>query len=280
MSPNLYSEKEIFFNILRESYKNLSKDNNETMFLVLPELCFPIYWIGELITFAKRSQIAIVTGLQYIKDSDGRVYNYIATILPFTTGKKKYRNTCVHIREKNDYSPIEYEGLATLGYHCKDKSVAEYFIYNWSGLSLSPLVCFELTDVMARAIIKGKCNVIAASVFNPDTTYFSNIIDSTARDLHSFIIQANTSFYGDSRVTGPYDRDSKDIFKIKGGDNDHVVVGTLSFKKVIEYQDNYYNELQKRLDEIEFQRHQKNPQYPKKPKSKPDIKPLSARYHK
>lgn len=275
-----FQDKEVINTILKDTYGCFKKEKRDPKILVLPELCFPIYWIGELITFAKRSQIAIVTGLQYIKDSDGRVYNYIATILPYTTGTKKYRNTCVHIREKNDYSPIEFEGLAKLGYHCKNKSVAEYFIYNWSGISLSPLVCFELTDVIARAIIKGKCNVIAASVFNPDTTYFSNIIDSTARDLHSFIIQANTSFYGDSRVTGPYDRDSKDIFKIKGGDNDHVVVGTLSFKKVIEYQDNYYNELQKRIDEIEFQRHQKKPQYPKRPKNKPDIKPLSARYHK
>lgn len=207
-------------------------------------------------------------------------YNYITTILPFTTGKNHYRNTCVHIREKNDYSPIEFEGLAKLGYHCKNKQVAEYFIYNWGGISLSPFVCFELTDIMARALIKGKCNVVTASVFNPDTTYFSNIIDSAARDLHSFIIQANTSFYGDSRVTGPYDRDSKDIFKIKGGDNDHIVVGTIAFEKLIAYQDTYYLKLQERLKKIEQERHKKKPEYPKKEKTRPDIKPLSARYTK
>ena len=35
---------------------------------------------------------------------------------------------------------------------------------------------------MARALLKGRCDFIAASVFNPDTTYFSNIIDSATRD--------------------------------------------------------------------------------------------------
>jgi hypothetical protein len=42
-----------------------------------------------------------------------------------------------------------------------------------------------------------------------------SIIESSVRDLHTFIVQSNTSIYGDSRATGPFDRDSKDIFKNK-----------------------------------------------------------------
>lgn len=140
------------------------------------------------------------------------------------------------------------------------------------------MVCYELTDVMARALLKGKCDFIAAPVFNPDTTYFSNIIDSTTRDLHAFVIQSNTSYYGDSRVTGPYDRDSKDIFKIKGGDNDHVVIGTINFKKFKTFQLNYYDDLQKKLSIIRKERVKKKPNYPPKDKSKPNLKPLSARF--
>lgn len=131
---------------------------------------------------------------------------------------------------------------------------------------------------MIRALLKGRCDIIAAPVFNKDTTYFSNIIDSTVRDLHICVVQANTSFYGDSRVTGPYDRDSKDIFKIKGGDNDHVVIGTLQFKKIIDYQANYYEGLVKRVNQI---RHKaKTGKVKKKERIKPEIKPLSARYRK
>ena len=271
-------EKELFFNILRESYKYLPKDKNETMFLVLPELCFPIYWIYDLIRFAKRSKIGIITGLQYLADDKDRRYNYIATILPFTTGKRKYNNAFLYIRDKNDYSPIEFEELAKNGLYCQNRDIAEYQIFNWKGIRLSPMVCYELTDVMARALLKGKCDFIAAPVFNPDTTYFSNIIDSTTRDLHAFVIQSNTSYYGDSRVTGPYDRDSKDIFKIKGGDNDHVVIGTINFKKFKTFQLNYYDDLQKKLSIIRKERVKKKPNYPPKDKSKPNLKPLSARF--
>ena len=273
-------EKEMIYGILRDTYKCYDKKSNTPMLLVLPELCFPIYWIGELIRFSKKSQIAVVTGLQYLSNNNGQIHNYIATILPFTTGKKNYKNTCVFIREKNDYSPIEFEELAKNGYFCKDRNIPEYHLYSWKGVNLAPIVCYELTDVTVRAILKGRCDIIAASVFNPDTTYFSNIIDSTARDLHTFIVQANTSYLGDSRVTGPYDRDSKDIFKIKGGDNDHVVIGSVEFKKIKDFQLNYYKNFEKKLNLIQKERQHKKPNYPKKKKTKPDIKPLSARFKK
>ena len=216
--------------------------------------------------------------MQYLADDKDRRYNYIATILPFTTGKRKYNNAFLYIMDKNDYSPIEFEELSKNGLYCQNRDIAEYQIFNWNGIRLSPMVCYELTDVMARALLKGKCDFIAATVFNPDTTYFSNIIDSTARDLHAFVIQSNTSYYGDSRVTGPYDRDSKDIFKIKGGDNDHVVIGTINFKKFKTFQLNYYDDLQKKLSIIRKERVKKKPNYPPKDKSKPNLKPLSARF--
>ena len=228
--------------------------------------------------FAKQSKIGIIVGLQYLSDDKGRRYNYIATILPFSIGKQNYSNTFLYIRDKNDYSPIEFEESAKNGFYCQDRPIAEYQIFNWKGLRLSPMVCFELTDIMARALLKGKSDFIAAPVFNPDTTYFSNIIDSAARDLHAFIVQANTSYYGDSRMTGPFDRDSKDVFKIKGGENDHTIIGTIDFLKFKDYQLNYYSKLDKRLADISSQLTRKKPCFPQKDRNKPDIKPFSARF--
>ena len=50
------SEKAILDEILRESFKCFSKKRGDVMLLVLPELCFPIYWIGELIAFYTNRQ--------------------------------------------------------------------------------------------------------------------------------------------------------------------------------------------------------------------------------
>lgn len=71
---------------------------------------------------------------------------------------------------------------------------------------------------------------------------------------------------------------SKDIFKIKGGDNDHVVIGTVDFGKYKKFQQNYYSDFDKKIKTIEKERKKKNPSYPKKVRSRPDIKPLSARF--
>ena len=73
-------------------------------------------------------------------------------------------------------------------------------------------------------------------------------------------------------------KDSKDIFKIKGGDNDHVVIGTVAFGKYKKFQQNYYSNFEKKLKKIEKERKKRNPSYPKKARIKPDIKPLSARF--
>ena len=49
----------------------------------------------------------------------------------------------------------------------------------------------------------------------------------------------------------------KDIFKIKGGENDHVVIGNIEFKKLKDYQKGKYHT---------------------KDGDKPEIKPLPARF--
>lgn len=268
-------DKKIFHEIFAEAIKCFDRKKKDVMILVLPELCFPVYWIGELARFAKQSQIAVITGLQYIVDDNKRAYNYVASFLPFTSGNKGFKHVFVHIREKNDYSPIEFEGLASLGYTCVNREIADYQVFDWNKINLSTIECFEMTDVVVRGLLKGRSDLIALPVFNPDTTYFSDIIDSTVRDLHAFIVQANTSCYGDSRVTGPYDRDSKDIFKIKGGDNDHVVIGSVKFKKVKDFEDNYDSKLQLRIQEL-INNPNKNKE--RETKEKPDIKPLSARF--
>ena len=76
-------KKQALRNLLKETYL---ESNKKVDLLVLPELYVPIYWLNELIDFSKKSQTAIITGLQYIPDSNNQVKNYIATILPFKFG--------------------------------------------------------------------------------------------------------------------------------------------------------------------------------------------------
>lgn len=82
---------------------------------------------------------------------------------------------------------------------------------------------------------------------NRDTNYFSSIVTSASRDLHCFIVQTNTSIYGDSRITGPFRTELKNILQIKGGINDVVIIGEVDVQKLQEKQRNNENEIFKEV---------------------------------
>ena len=72
--------------------------------------------------------------------------------------------------------------------------------------------------------------------YNKDTYYYSNIVESTCRDLHCYFIQANTSDYGDSRLSMPKRSVEMTPVKIKGGDNDTIITFTVDIKSLRDFQ--------------------------------------------
>lgn len=281
--PLTYEAKQSFNNVLKGMFQYSKHDANSkrnVKLLVMPELFVPIYWLKDLIRFSKKADTAIIAGMQYVEGRDNYVHNYLLNIFPINKSSHRYGREClIYIREKNDYSPIEIKELSKIGKKSENLKNPEYQVFKWGGLNIASLVCFELTDVSARALLKGMCDVLTVSVFNPDTTYFSKIISSTSRDLHCFIAQSNTSLYGDSRITGPYDRDSKDIVRLKGGENDNVIIGSINLSKYRNFQHNYLNNFEKEIEANikDFAKKKKTENKCKK-KEKPDIKPFSARF--
>jgi hypothetical protein len=63
------------------------------------------------------------------------------------------------------------------------------------------------------------------------------LVSSSANDLHSFIIQVNNRYYGDTRLRGPYKKGyERDKVRVRGGELDYFVVATLEVKKLREFQ--------------------------------------------
>lgn len=232
-----FENKERLFKLLNASAKE------DTQFLVFPEFYLPIEWVHDVSKFVKNKNITIVTGLKYIK-LNGRAYNLTCTIKPFTD-KSKFNNCLLMFREKNYYAPAEKVFLSKLGYKSEDNEAPEYFIVDNGKFKFGTILCFEFTDIESRASLKSQINILFVPQFNKDTHYFSSLVESTARDLHCLVIQANTSKYGDSRVTGPYSSDYKNIMQIKGGNNDIVIVSKVDIGKLIESGHDYENNLKK-----------------------------------
>lgn len=233
LSPN---KKRDLYKLLNEARKNRAN------MIVFPEYYLPIHWIEELYTFSRTNSIAIICGLRYITNNQ-QAYNYMVVLQPFRPNKFNYAIPL--FREKNHYAPSEITALASQHFVCKDPTCPSVHLIDWKGIKLSDLMCFELTNIEYRYMLRSKIDVLIVPELNKDTAYFSNIVESASRDLHCFVVQANTSKYGDSRITGPYNSLFKDIIKIKGGENNVLLIGTIDCSEVQQKRQDYPNELEK-----------------------------------
>lgn len=228
-------------------YKMLNTAKEEGVnYIIFPEFYMPALWLNDVGKFIKQYGITIITGLQYIVCGK-MAYNFVC-VIKSTCGKTGFKNIIPFIREKNYYAPEERMDLAALGYTCKNPNKAIYYVIDNGLETFSTILCFEFTDIASRCIMKGNLDFLCVPQLNRDTNYFSSIVEATARDLHTLVVQANTSKYGDSRITGPYKTDLKDILKIKGGENEILIVGKLELKQLQDFRAGYYGRFEKQID--------------------------------
>lgn len=243
----LHPERGIAVEKKQSLYKLLNIAKEEKInYLVFPEFYMPALWLNDIGEFAKKSGITIISGLQYIT-CNKNAYN-IVCVLASTCGRSFFKNIIPFFREKNFYAPDEKLELMAFGYNCINPQKAKYYLVSDQNVSFSTILCFEFTDIASRAIMKGNLDFLCVPQLNRDTNYFSSIVESAARDLHVLVVQANTSIYGDSRITGPYKTDYKDVLKIKGGENELLIIGILKIKELQEFRENYYKEYEAQVE--------------------------------
>lgn len=225
--------------------------------LVFPETSIPVEWLPLLADHAVRNNCAIIGGLEfYVTPSKGKtdsedylegmeVYNLSFNIFPV---RMPYYDTAAYvIRKKNYYAPSERQLIAS--YHKKEPAATPmYHLIHWRKAYFSTYNCFELSNISDRALFKSKVDFIVAIEYNRDIHYFANITESWTRDLHCFIVQTNSSDYGDTKVVQPTKNIHMDVMKIKGGDFPIVMITTLHIKELREY---HRQDVSGQLDEKE-----------------------------
>ena len=198
-------------------------------------------------SFTRKTGITVISGMQYV--CQNRVaHNDVCVFARVKSGK--YNSSCVIVREKNNYAPLEKQLLATEGYSVSDNEEPTYICFEDGDLRFGLFLCYEFTDICARALFKDQADIIFIPENNSDTTYFSNIIETMTRDVHAFMVQSNTSNYGDSRISGPYSRDQRNIVQIKGGDNDSIIIGTINVKEIRNHREQERKQMEKDLQAI------------------------------
>lgn len=216
--PNLSRERlKALNNLLNELSRYRGKGERKIDLVVFPEVSVPYAWESMLVAWARKHRIGIVCGLEHQIDTKGTALNQILAALPYQTVSGHW--ACIPIRRlKRFYSPEE--GFILLNEGLKIPTRKEpYHLFRWRGASFTIYNCFELASIEDRSLFKGKVDFIVASEFNRDINYFSNVVESAARDLHCYVVQVNDSNFGDSRVVSPSSSELMNPLRIKGGDN-------------------------------------------------------------
>ena len=204
--------------------------------LVLPEVSVPHRWASFVSRWAREHQIGVICGLEHRVDAEGRAWNELLAALPFrrANGSKD----CVSVRRlKRHYSPEEEFQLNNNERGIpRERGRSRYQIFRWRGASFAVYNCYELASVEDRGLFKSKVDFIVCSEFNKDVNYFSNIVESASRDLHCYVVQVNSSHFGDSRIVSPSKTEEMNPLRIKGGDNQTFLAMRLPLKELRSHQ--------------------------------------------
>lgn len=235
-------------NVSRQRLKRLSELLNDVVrygsrypeqrvdLLVLPEVSVPHRWATVITQWAKDHQVGVICGLEHRIDNRNRAWNELLAALPFRgeNGSKE----CAPIRRlKKHYSPEEKFQLINNSLLIPKLSTkSRYQLFQWRGASFAVYNCYELASVEDRCLFKGMVDFIVCSEFNKDVNYFSNIVESAARDLHCYVIQVNSAQFGDSRVVSPSRTETLNPLRIKGGDNQTFLTMRLPLQQLRSHQ--------------------------------------------
>lgn len=204
--------------------------------LVLPEVSVPHSWATFITRWAREHQIGIICGLEHKVVKGDQAWNELLAALPYRApnGVK----ACVPIRRlKRHYAPQEEFNLANNKLKVPQvPSRSQYQLFQWRGASFAVYNCYELTSLEDRALFKAKVDFIVCSEFNSDVNYFANIVEAAARDLHCYVVQANSAQFGDSRIVSPSKSEMLSPLLIKGGDNQTFLTMTLPLQQLRDHQ--------------------------------------------
>ncbi len=227
-NPNLSIQR---YQKLASILRQARKENSDI--LLFPEFFVPINLLSSLVSYSVKNQSLIITGLEHLT-IDKTAFNFVVTVLPVEVNGIK--DATVVFRLKNHYAPVEEDFIYDDHLSVPKPNPYRYDLFNWRNIYFSVFYCFELANIEHRSLLRSKIDLLVALEWNKDTPYFSNIVESSSRDLHSYIAQVNTSQYGDTRLTQPTETSRKDLLRLKGGINDSILVAKLDIPKLREFQ--------------------------------------------
>lgn len=205
--------------------------------LLLPELALPERWIDTVSRLLQDAGISLIAGLDYHRGANKTVHSEAALVL---SDDRLGFPSSVQIRQAKSLPAAgEEETLLRLFGLQWPNSLAGQSkpVYNHGGFCFGVLVCSELQNMAHRQQFQGNVDCMMVLSWNKDLATFVSLVESASLDVHAHIALVNNSRYGDSRVRSPAKEDfMRDVCRIRGGRNEHVVVVDLDIANLRTFQ--------------------------------------------
>lgn len=212
----------------------------ESRYLLLPELALPAHWFIRIARKLQGRGISLITGIEYLHVSKGRVRNQVWAAL--SHDGLGFPSLMIYRQDKQRpalHEERELQRLAGLELN-PDKAWRTPPILQHGDLRFALLICSELTNISYRAALRGKVDALFVPEWNQDTETFNALVESAALDMHAYIIQCNDRQYGDSRIRAPAkDSWERDVLRVKGGVTDYCVIGEIDVQTLRQFQSSY-----------------------------------------
>lgn len=213
------------------------KEQKRPDYIVMPELCIPLRWALRAARKLAANGVSLLAGVEYHRDRSTRKLRNDC-LISLTTFWPGYASSIVVLQSK--FEPAHGERLQLKNLLGKKDllykptgSQSKPTLYGHRGFYFSVLICSDLTNISHRQSLRGEVDALFALEWNPDTKTFATLVESTANDLHAFIIQANNRRFGDSRIRSPASKDyERDVVQVKGGISDYYVLGEIDYKQL------------------------------------------------
>ncbi|WP_456667712.1 RNA-directed DNA polymerase [Bradyrhizobium sp. USDA 3240] len=192
--------------------------------LLLPEHALPERWINTISGLLHDAGISLIAGLDYHVHGTSQIHS--AAVLVLTDDRLGYP-AAVQIRQPKVLpAPKEEEELLKLfGRTWPHDLPKEKPVYVHGGFSFGVLVCSELQNVSYRSNFQGNVDCMVVLSWNQDLETFGALVEAASLDVHAHIALVNNRMFGDSRVRSPAKKHhDRDLCRIRGGKNEHIVV--------------------------------------------------------
>lgn len=215
---------------------------NGARYFILPELAVPAHWFFRIALKLQGRGISLITGIEYLHASKGRVRNQAWAAL--SHDGLGFPSTMIYRQDKQRPALHEEQELHRVAglrmqpdklWDCDKPPIIQHGDFRFA-----LLICSELTNISYRAALRGKVDALFVPEWNPDTESFNALVESSALDIHAYIIQCNHRQYGDSRIRAPSKNSwQRDVLRVKGGIDDYCVTGVIDVQALRRFQSNH-----------------------------------------